>query len=166
MGLLLAALVILFVTLGWAASGPQPTRVFVALPERVTDGDSVVYKEGVCRLSGLDAPERTPVPGQRLAQEAFEVVRDALMRGPNTVIVYGTDKYARLLCVILDPTGYMVNLLLVESGLAQTYFLERSPFALGLAEAQRRAQADKRGIWDLRGYEPPASFRKRMKEER
>ena len=164
-GLLLAAGVILLVTLGWAASAPQPTRVFVALPERIPDGDTVTYKHGTCRLVGLDSPERRPAPGQRLAKEAFEALRDELMRGENTVILYGKDKYDRWLCVILDSAGYMVNLMLVESGFAQTYLLERSPFAMGLADAQRRAQAEKRGIWGLKGYENPESYRKRMREQ-
>ena len=164
-GLLLAAGVILFVTLGWAASVPQPTRVFVALPERVIDGDSVKYAEGTCRLVGLDSPERRPAPGQRLAKEAFEALRDELQRGPNTVILYGKDKYDRWLCVILDSAGYMVNLMLVESGFAQTYLLERSPFAMGLADAQRRAQAEKRGIWALTPYESPERYRKRMRDK-
>lgn len=164
-GLLVAGGVILLVTLGWAATAPLPTRVFVALPERVTDGDSVVYKEGTCRLAGVDSPERRPTPGQRLAKEAFEALRDDLMQGPNTVIVYGKDKYDRFLCVILDSGGYMANLMLVESGFAQSYLLERSPFAAGIAEAEHRAKREKRGIWALKAYESPADYRKRMREK-
>lgn len=166
-GLLLAALVILVVTLGWAASEPQPTRVFVALPERVPDGDTVVYPAGACRLLGVDAPERKKgsQPGQRMAEDAFKALRDELMRGPNTVLVYGVDRYSRNLCIVIDESGYIVNLWLVESGFAEAYLLERSPFASGLKSAEERAKKDKRGIWGLPKYESPSAYRLRLKTQ-
>ena len=167
-GLLLAAGVILFVTLGWAASVPQPTRVFMALPERVPDGDTIIYAQGSCRLVGLDSPERKKgqQPGQPMAEDAFKALRDEAMRGPTTVIVYGTDKYGRMLCWVIDHAGYALNLMLVESGFAGAYLTDRSPFAVGVLEAQRRAQAEKRGIWSLPKREAPEAYRKRMREEK
>ncbi len=56
--------------------------------------------------------------------------------------------------------------MLVESGFAEAYLTDRSPFAAGLLEAQRRAQAEKRGIWALTPYESPERYRKRMREEK
>ena len=164
-GLLLAAGVILVVTLGWAASAPQPTRVFVALPERVSDGDTVVYSQGSCRLLGVDAPERKKgsQPGQPMAEDAFKALRGELLRGPNTVLVYSVDRYGRNLCAIFDVDGYLVNLWLVESGFSETYMLDRSPFAAGLKAAEERARKDKRGIWAVPSYESPSSYRLRMK---
>ena len=163
MNLVWTALVAAFVTTAGAEAPKSPTRVFVAVPERIIDGDSVAYPQGVCRLVGLDSPERRPAPGQRMAEDAFRALREEALRGPTTVLVYGTDKYGRMLCWVIDQAGYSVNLMLVESGFAEAYLVTRSPFTAGLVEAQRRAQADKRGIWRLPGYESPESWRKRHK---
>ena len=158
---------VLGVTLANAAE-PMPVKVFVATPERVIDGDSIRYPQGVCRLLAIDAPERKKgqQPGQPMAEEAFKALRDEAMRGPTTVIVYGRDKYERLLCWVIDHAGYALNLMLVESGFGIAYMTERSPFAAGLLEAQRRAQAEKRGIWSLPKRETPEAYRKRMREEK
>ena len=160
------ALVLAFVTTAGAEAPKPPTRVFVAVPERVTDGDTIVYPQGACRLLGVDAPERGrgKAAGQPLGEEAFRALRDEVMRGQTTVLVYGIDRYGRMLCWVIDSNGYGVNLWLVESGMGEAYMLDRSPFARGLAEAQKRAQADKRGIWNLPGYESPEAFRKRMRQ--
>ena len=163
MNLVWTALVAAFVTTAGAEAPKSPTRVFVAVPERIIDGDSVAYPQGVCRLVGLDSPERRPAPGQRMAEEAFRALRDEIMRGPTTVLVYGVDRYGRSLCIVIDSTGYVVNLWLVESGFAETYMLENSPFSAGLRAAEARAQKEKRGIWGLTPYESPSSYRKRMK---
>ena len=169
-GLLLALGVILFVTLGWAGPAtPIPSKVFVAAPERVIDGDSVVYPQGVCRLLGVDAPERARggQPGQPLAEEAWRALQGELLRGPNTVLVYAEkDRYGRMLCAILDAQGYVVNIWLVESGFAEAYLTDRAPFAAGLLEAESRAKTQGRGIWQLPNRESPAAYRKRLKEER
>ena len=163
--LLFIVLVVLMVA-GGAEPAKAPLRVFVATPERIVDGDTVVYVQGSCRLAGVDSPERRPAPGQPLAEDAFRALRDELLRGPNTVLVYQEkDKYGRMICAILDASGYLVNLWLVESGFAETYFLDRSPFAPGFAAAQQRAKAEKRGIWALPKYESPEHFRKRMREK-
>ena len=148
---------------------PVPSKVFQARPERVVDGDTVVYPQGVCRLIGVDAPEVAHGghpgghPAQPMGDQAAEGLRGELVQGMNTVVVYGTDKYGRMLCAILDHAGYLANLWLVESGLAETYLLDRAPFARGLAEAQARAKAERRGIWGLERYERPSDYRKRMK---
>ena len=148
------------------AAEPIPIKVFVAIPERVIDGDSIRYAQGICRLVGVDSQERKKgqQPGQPMAEDAFKALRDEAMRGETTVIVYGRDKYDRMLCWVIDHAGYALNLMLVESGFGEAYLLERSPFAAGLVEAQQRAQAEKRGIWSLPKHEAPERYRKRMRE--
>ena len=146
---------------------PAPTKVFTAKPERIPDGDTVVYPGNrVCRLMGIDAPEVAhggKHTGQPLGAQALAGLQGELVRGPNTVLVYGTDKYGRMLCVILDDDGYMANLFMVESGLAATYLTERAPFKHGLEEAEKRAKQDRRGIWNLPNYESPSKYRQRVK---
>lgn len=143
-----------------------PTETFVAPAERVVDGDTVVYNRGTCRLIGLDAPEiaHPKQPGQLMGQQAMEALRGELQTGPNTVLVYGKDRYGRFLCAILDAQGYLVNLMLLESGLAETYLTEKSPFAAGFLAAEARAKHSKLGVWGLPKYERPSDYRKRMRE--
>lgn len=161
---ILGALFVALLGVAWGAE-PVPTKVFQARPERVVDGDTVVYPQGVCRLIGVDAPEvaHGGHPAQPMGEQAWEGLSGELVQGVNTVLVYGTDKYGRMLCAILDHAGYLTNLWLVESGLAETYLLERAPFAKGLAEAQARAKTERRGIWGLGRYERPSDYRKRIK---
>lgn len=151
----------------WASSAPKgPDRVFAAQAERVIDGDTVVYPQGSCRLLGIDAPERkhgAGRTGQPLAEESFQALRQELMRGVNTVITYGFDRYGRLLCVIIDPSGYVANVWMAESGWAEAFMLESSPFAEGILTAEQRARSEKRGIWNLPVYERPADYRKRTR---
>lgn len=153
----------------WASSAAKgPARVFAAQAERVLDGDTVVYPQGSCRLLGIDAPERkhgAGRTGQPLAEESFQALRQELMRGINTVLVYGTDRYGRMLCIVIDPSGYVANLWMVESGWGEAFMLESSPFAEGILTAEQRAKAEKRGIWSLPVYERPADYRKRTKGE-
>lgn len=115
---------------------------------------------------GVDAPEipHPGKPGQPLGQQATEALRGELQTGPNTVLVYGAgDKYGRMLCIIFDSHGYMVNLMLLESGLAEAYLTEKAPFAEGFLAAEARAKHQKLGIWGLPTYERPSDYRKRMK---
>ena len=142
-----------------------PTETFVAPAERIVDGDTIVYPRGVCRLIGVDAPEvsHPKQPGQPLGLEAQQAVAGQLQQGSNTVLVFGRDRYGRMLCAVLDHQGYLVNLMLLESGLAETYLLEKSPFAGGFRDAEARAKAQKMGIWGLPKYERPHDYRQRMK---
>ena len=162
---------LLWVVLGFVptanAAESVPIKVFVAIPELVLDGDSIRYAQGVCRLVGIDSQERAKgrQPGQPLADEAWRALRGELLRGLNTVLVYGTDKYGRSLCVVIDAQGYVVNLWLVESGMAEGYLLDRAPFAEGLKQAESRAKAEGRGIWQIPNRERPEAYRKRMREK-
>ena len=167
---MLCALVFLGVVVGLLVvafgAEPAPTKVFTAKPERIPDGDTVVYPQGVCRLIGIDAPEVShggQHVGQPLGDQAKLGLQGELVRGVNTVLVYGTDKYGRMLCLILDPFGYVANIWMVESGMAEAYLLEKAPFADGLRQAEARAQKDKRGVWGLPKYERPSDYRKRVK---
>lgn len=166
LGIGLVLLAGLFAWVQWASSAPKgPDRVFAAMAERVVDGDTVIYPQGSCRLLGIDAPERKHgvQPGQPLAEESFQALRQELMRGFNTVITYGVDRYGRMLCIVIDPSGYVANIWMTESGWAEAFMLESSPFAEGILTAEQRARTEKRGIWKLPVYERPADYRARTK---
>lgn len=145
--------------------GAGPPKTFVARAERAVDGDTITFPQGSCRLVGIDAPEIThgAKVGQPWAREAMMALEGMLGMGPATVLVFGLDRYGRMLCAVFDAQGYLVNLVLVESGLAETYLLEKAPFAAGLRQAEERAKRDKRGLWSQPSPERPADYRRRMK---
>lgn len=137
-----------------------PDRLFAAQPERVVDGDTVVFLQGVCRLIGIDAPE--------LAQPAGPEAKGALVAllPPGSqvlVMVWGRDKYGRMLCAIYASDGYPVAMTLVESGWAWVYLAEGTPFWVGLKAAEARARGERRGVWGSATPEPPWEYRKRVR---
>jgi len=150
---------------GFLLLGAGPPKTFTARAERVVDGDSIIFPQGVCRLIGIDAPEiaHGAKTGQPWGREAQLALAGQVGMGQVTVLVYGFDKYGRMLCAILDAHGYLINLTLLESGLAQTYMLEKSPFANGFLAAESRAKKAQIGIWGLSNYESPADYRRRLK---
>ena len=157
---------LLLLVCGFLLLGAGPPKTFVAKAERAVDGDTITFPQGSCRLIGIDAPEIThgAKVGQPWAREAMMALEGMLGMGLATVLVFGLDRYGRMLCAVFDAQGYLVNLVLVESGLAETYLLEKAPFAAGLRQAEERAKRDKRGIWSLGVYERPSDYRKRMRQ--
>ena len=145
----------------WAQKG-SPDQVFTAPVERVTDGDTAVFPQGVCRLLGIDAPERA----QPLGPEAWRTLAELLGDRPVLVLAWGKDRYGRMLCLVLAQDGYLANLTLVESGLAMVYMADRLFVKDGLEAAEARAKADRRGVWGLKRFEPPWEFRARTRGNR
>ena len=136
--------------------------MFTATVERVTDGDTVVFPQGVCRLLGIDAPEKA----QPLGPEAGRTLSELLGDRPVLVLAWGKDKYGRMLCLVLAEDGYLANMTLVESGLALVYMADRLFLKDGLEAAQARARADRRGVWGLKQLEPPWEYRARIRGKR
>lgn len=138
-----------------------PSRVFVAVPERIVDGDTVVFPQGSCRLLGIDAPEKAQPFGMQATQALA-----ALLPPKESVLVLawiGQDRYGRMLCLIVGADGYLVNLAMVESGAALVYLAEGSTIHRGLLEAQARAVNERRGVWALPQIELPWVYRERMR---
>lgn len=150
-----------------SAAAGEPTGAFEAEPEAVSDGDTVRFPEGPCRLIGIDAPElaKGDAPGQPLAEEARLRLRGHVEGMKVTVIVYGTERWGRRLCLLLGPGGELVNLALVQAGLAEVYRDFPRPFAARFDRAERQAKQSRRGIWGLPTYERPADYRRRMRSE-
>jgi endonuclease YncB( thermonuclease family) len=145
----------------WAQKG-APDHVFTAKVERTTDGDTVVFPQGVCRLLGIDAPEKA----QPLGPEAWRTLAELLGDRPVLAMAWGKDRYGRMLCLILAEDGYLANMTLVESGLALVYMAERLFLQDGLEAAQARAKADRRGVWGLKSFEEPWKYRARIRGQR
>lgn len=146
---------------GWRAAD-TPDQVFLAKPERVHDGDTVVFPQGSCRLLGIDAPELK----QPLGSEAGRTLRELLGDRPVLVMAWGKDRYARMLCLVLAEDGYLANMTLVESGLALVYMADQLFLKNGLEAAQARARSDRRGLWGLKSFEPPWVHRARERGQK
>lgn len=136
---------------------------------RVVDGDTlnVLFARAgnsepqkvTVRLLGINTPELHARPGTRKedftvqphAQEARDFLARLCPEGSEIAIEeHNNDKYGRLLGIILLPDGRDANRLLVEAGLAKTYFISGSkndPRRADYERLEREAQAAKRGIW-------------------
>jgi micrococcal nuclease len=121
--------------------------------KQVYDGDTLALSTGEqVRYIGIDAPEIDHQGGKSdfLSHEA---------RGVNTKLVQGkpvrlefdqerNDHYGRLLAYVFLENGDMVNEVLVRKGLARV--LPKAPnfkYQSLLLDAQRRAMAERVGVW-------------------
>jgi endonuclease YncB( thermonuclease family) len=114
--------------------------------KRVMDGDTFELTSGKrVRLIGVDTPEK----GEPFADVARDFADSALV-GSTVRIEYDKlreDNYERVLgYVFLDTV--LFNELLIRRGLAHVYlFKENKRFMKRLISAQRKARAEKQGIW-------------------
>ncbi len=102
------------------------------LPVRVIDGDTFVTITGEkIRLVDIDAPERGE-PGYMLAKQRLE---ELVLLRPIFVQRVGRDKYGRTLAYVFNPE--LVNLKLVQEGLATPYVYEQHKFTSKILESAR-----------------------------
>lgn len=157
--LLRALLVGLFVALtNLACAQPVTGRVV-----GVIDGDTVTVllqerTQLKVRLAGIDAPEQRQAFGQRAKQRLSTLVAG------KTVEVAGRkyDRYHRLVAVLLVD-GRDINLEMVSEGYAwhyKRYEMEQSSAArTAYADAEKRAQIERKGLWAAPAPVPPWDFR-------
>lgn len=143
---------------GAAAAQPITGRVV-----EVIDGDTVtVLVQGSeqlkVRLAGIDAPERKQAFGQRAKQRLSALV----FRKTVTVVGRKQDRYRRLIAKLLVD-GHDANLEMIALGYAwhfKRYELDQSPEdRVAYSNAEARARAERRGLWEDPGALPPWEFR-------
>jgi micrococcal nuclease len=145
-----------------------PPRSVVATVERVADGDTLMATTEDStrlriRLLGIDAPEMPHgrKPGQAYAEEARRHLVRLVLNRTVRVELFRSDAYRRLLAVIWYD-GANLNVEMVRSGFAEVYRGTRcQAYCRELADAERRAQRERTGIWAQEQYESPAVYRKR-----
>lgn len=143
------------------------TILLAALPAanaaglRVVDGDTLTINGTTYRLHGIDAPEAGQTcarPGGGVWPCGREAIR-ALERLADPLTIAcddrGGDAFGRTLSVC-HAGGREINRALVERGLAWAF----RRYADDYADAEGRAQADGRGIWQAT-TEPAWIFRQR-----
>jgi len=146
----------------------------------VHDGDTVTFRTGEGfivkgRLIGVDCPEvahrdrrgkRAVSPGQPFGEEAKNRLAD-LVKEPFQVKTFGSDVYGRSLILIQRGEKSSANEVLVQEGFCEVYRQSRKTkgFEIGPFEgAESKAKAAKLGIWGLKGYESPTTYRKRTRK--
>lgn len=98
------------------------------------------------RLLGIDTPEKGEV-GNR---EATEYLTNTLLNTSVTLITppeITTDKYGRILAYVLTSSGTLLNLDLLEKGLARTMIRQDHPFITlfsGAESTQNRQELTRR----------------------
>jgi len=132
--------------------------------KKVYDGDTVVLSTGEqVRYLGVDAPEIDHQGGMSdfMANEAKEM-NATLVQGKQIRLEFDeerNDHYGRLLAYVFLENRDMVNVLLVRNGLARV--LPKPPnlkhFAL-LLDSQRRAMAERVGIWQKEPEQPECYY--------
>ena len=138
---------------------PMPTAVEGPFPvTRVVDGDSVrVLIEGqdtAVRLIGIDTPE-TVAPNHPVecAGPEASVFAEQLMSGEDVFLELdasqGTyDKYNRILAYVWLEGDLMVNLAMIDAGLAEEYTYD-DPYTYQqlFQQAEQDANENLRGLW-------------------
>lgn len=124
----------------------------------VHDGDTLTVKSGGrtrrIRLACIDAPEL----GQSFGSRAKQKLSDLVIRRTVRVDVVDEDDYGRLVGRVFTDDGD-ANLAMVRDGFAWHYRYH-CPRDTGLAEAEKAARAERRGLWVDKDPIPPYRWRR------
>lgn len=126
--------------------------------DKVFDGDTVRLDDGrKVRLLGINTPEITH--RNRISEAGGDVAKQWLSnklqnkRVRLVTDVESFDKYHRTLAYLMTEHNELINLQLVELGLAAvTIYPPNLAYVNELVEAGKRAQQAKRGIWQHEAY--------------
>lgn len=144
----------------------------------VQDGDGLVGNvDGSrvdCRITGIDAPEtakpkKVPAdPGQKYGQYGKQTI-EQLIKDKKIEVRISTDPldkksiYDRSLCLV-TINGDNLSTALVEAGAAYVYDRYVKPEMAGeLRQAENRAKAAKKGVWQDPNEERPWDYRNRTR---
>ena len=147
----LAALALVLLATATPASSGEHTTYRI---ERVTDGDTVVLRNGQrVRLVQIDSPEKF-FGLECYAREASDAAERLLPEGTRVRLLFEptadrVDDFDRLLRYVVRLDGVNVNLRLVALGAAAPYFYEgqRGMYAKRLEALAQRARARRLGLW-------------------
>ena len=137
---------------------PVHASMSTAYVAHTIDGDSILVKvdrnKENLRLYGIDAPEI----GQEFGTEARDFVRERTAGRAVTVERLGSDRFGRDVAIVRLPDGRSLNAELVRHGYAW-WSRRHAPDNLELADAEREARSQKRGLWHQAEPVPPWVWR-------
>jgi len=113
------------------------------------------------RLHGIDCPEK----GQPFGKRAKQFTLDMAFGKEVTVCVQTTDRYGRIVGVVILPDGKNLNWELVDVGLAWWY-RKYAPDDGMLERFEAEAREAKRGLWADKNPIPPWEYRKMQRGRR
>lgn len=170
--LLAARRLIVVASLGLAATGwsfaradggsgfpplEQAENSFAGKVVGIADGDTIsVMHNGRAervRLEGIDCPES----GQPFSRRAKETTSELVFGRVVVVEDRGRDRYGRTLGRVF-VNGLDVSRELVRRGMA--WHFKRYSSERGLADLEREARADRRGLWAEAAAVPPWEWRR------
>lgn len=132
----------------------------------IYDGDTLkIEKIGKVRLIGIDTPEYKASSRDRFYTKKFNISEKKLRKVSRQVKKYNIrhvkgkrvrlkldqtekDKYGRLLAYVYLPNGDMLNLLLLEKGLATVFRRYDFRYKKDFLKAEKIAQKKERGLWE------------------
>lgn len=132
---------------------------------RIYDGDTIeVQRVGRVRLLGIDAPEHEASERDAYYQRRFRIppslLRDTARQATAFVSRHAhnrlvrlefdrekTDRYGRTLAYVFLPDGRLLNLVLIEEGLAAVFRSADFKYKKQFGVAERKAQKQKNGLW-------------------
>jgi micrococcal nuclease len=131
---------------------------FSTLVVSVIDGDTIevlqYQKPERIRLNGIDCPEKAQTFGQRAKQATSELVfgKDVMLQ------TYGRDRHGHTIADVFLPDGRKVSQVLVKNGWCW-WSRKYAPRDVILEELERRARADRSGLWTDPHPLPPWLYR-------
>lgn len=130
---------------------------------RIADGDTITIlvdrQQVKVRLSEIDAPERA----QDFSQRSRQALADLVFGREVRIVTHGTDRYGRVIGDVFVG-GKSVNEIMVRQGWAWNFVkYSQSP---RLAELERQARAERRGLWAGKNPIPPWQYRAEQARKR
>jgi endonuclease YncB( thermonuclease family) len=129
----------------------------------VEDGDTISVLTGgkisyQVRLQGIDAPEDR----QPYFDKSRKHLSNLLLKEPVKAVFYSKDSNGRLIATVYQ-NGRDVGLMQIENGLAWHYkrfsYEQTAGARKSYADAQAKAVAERKGLWDDKKPIPPWVFR-------
>ncbi len=132
----------------------------------IYDGDTLKIETiGKVRLLGIDTPEYKASPRDRFYAKKFHINGSKLREISKRVKKYNIrhvkgqtvrleldqthkDRYGRLLAYVYLPNGDMLNLLLLEEGLATVFRRYDFHHKIDFLKAEKKARQQERGLWE------------------